>query len=103
MGSEIAVCGAVRMELLAGARGERHLRDLRGMLDRAVMLDTLPADYDRAASIYRSCRRHGDTPRSLVDCLIAAVAMRSGTPILHADRDFAVIARHSALEAVSGL
>ena len=100
---DVAICDAVKMEVLAGARGERHVRALRRMLDRAVMLNTIPTDYDHAASIYRSCRRRGDTPRSLVDCLIAAIAVRAGIPILHADRDFAVIARHSPLEAIPGL
>jgi len=37
---------------------------------------------------------------SLVDCLIAAVALRVGLPILAADRDFEVIARHTGLELV---
>ena len=99
--AEIAVCDAVRMELLAGARRERHLRDLHRLLARAVTLETLPSDYDDAASIYRSCRRHGETPRSLIDCLIAAIAIRAGAAVLHADRDFGVIARHSTLQAIA--
>ena len=100
---EVAICDAVRMEVLAGARGERHLRDLSRLLDRAVRLETVPTDYDHAASIYRSCRRHGDTPRSLIDCLIVAVAIRTGTELLHDDRDFAVIARRSPLRVVAGI
>lgn len=99
--AEVAVCDAVRMEVLAGARREPHLRDLRRLLARATMLETLPSDYDAAASIYRSCRHHGETPRSLIDCLIAAIAIRAGVTVLHADRDFGVIARHSTLETVS--
>ncbi len=98
----IATCDAVRMELLAGARDERHLDGLRRMLERAEVIPTGPTDYDRAASIYRACRRIGGTPRSLVDCLIAAVAIRAGTPVLHADRDFTMIARVSRLEPITG-
>lgn len=99
--AEIAVCDAVRMEVLAGARGEQHLRDLHRLLARAVTFKTLPSDHDAAASIYRSCRRHGETPRSLIDCLIAAIAVRRGATVLHADRDFSVIARHSTLKTVA--
>ena len=40
--SEIAVCDAIRMEVLAGARNERHLRSLRGLLARATVLPTSP-------------------------------------------------------------
>ena len=94
----VAVCDAVRMEVLAGARRKPHLQDLRRLLARAAMLEALPSDYDAAASIYRSCRSHGETPRSLIDCLIAAIAIRAGATVLHADRDFGVIARHSTLQ-----
>ena len=47
--------------------------------------------------LYRTCRRNGDTVRKLIDCLIAAVAMRAELPILHADVDFDAIARHTPL------
>ncbi len=101
LGDALATCDAVRMELLAGARSERHARDLNSLLARAVSLDTAATDYEFAASIYRQCRRGGETPRSLIDCLIAAVAIRTGTPVLHTDRDFDMIARHSPLGTVA--
>jgi hypothetical protein len=40
---------------------------------------------------------HGSTPRSLVDCLIAAVAIRENAGILHQDRDYDMIAAHTPL------
>jgi predicted nucleic acid-binding protein len=58
------------------------------------MLHCTPADFDAAALVYRTCRSRGATIRRLVDCLIAAVAIRTGSPILHADGDFNVLARH---------
>ena len=95
---EIAVCDVVRMEVLAGARDESHLLALRRLLARAVALPTLPADYEDAAALYRRCRRQGETVRRLVDCLIAASAIRAGAPILHNDSDFDVLARHTELQ-----
>ena len=94
---EIATCGAIRMEVLAGARDEHHLERLRRLLARAVVLPTTPADYDEAAALIRRCRREGSTIRRLIDCLIASVAIRAATPILHNDGDFDVLARHTAL------
>ena len=94
---EIAVCDATRMEVLAGARDEWHLRSLRGLLARAIVLPTGPADYEEAASLYRLCRREGEAVRRLIDCLIASVAIRAGAAVLHRDRDFDVLARHTAL------
>ncbi len=95
--ADLAICDAVSMEVLAGARDERHLIQLRGLLARATMLPTTPDDYELAASMYRSCRTHGETVRKLIDCLIAAVAVRSGATVLHADVDFEALARHTEL------
>ena len=94
---EIATCDVIRMEVLAGARDERHLRSLQRLLARAVILPMGPADYDDAAALYRLCRRNGETVRKLLDCLISAVAIRAGVPILHNDVDFDRLARHTNL------
>lgn len=60
---------------------------------------TSPADYELAAVLYRSCRSRGETVRRLIDCLIAAVAVRAGVEILHADADFEALARHTDVRA----
>jgi predicted nucleic acid-binding protein len=95
---DIATCHPVRMELLAGARDEQHLSDLRGLLARGSLIPTEPADYEEAAALYRACRRGGETVRKPIDCLIAATAMRTSTPVLHSDRDFEVLARYTRLQ-----
>jgi predicted nucleic acid-binding protein len=97
LAGDIAICDAISMELLAGARDERHLGQLRGLLARATMLPTSPADYDSAASMYRACRVGGETVRKLIDCLIGAVAVSADAEVLHADGDFATLARHTDL------
>jgi predicted nucleic acid-binding protein len=98
LAEDVATCDPIRMEVLAGARDERHLLRLRRLLARATVLPTGPEDYDRAASIYRHCRREGETVRKLMDCLIAAVAIKGEVAILHRDADFDTIARHIELE-----
>ncbi len=97
LAADVAVCDPVRMEILAGARDENHLRQLRGLLARTTVLPTGPADYEAAASFFRTCRRRGETVRKLIDCLIAAVAVRENVSVLHADADFEVLARHTSL------
>lgn len=95
----LATTDAVLMEVLAGARDPRHRHDLRRLLTRCEFLACeSPLDYERAAAVHTACRRQGETVRSLLDCLIAAVAIRAGLPVLHADGDFAAIARHTPLE-----
>ena len=98
LATDFAVCDAVRMEVLAGARDENHLRQLRGLLGRATVLPTEPLDYETAASLYRTCRRSGETVRKMIDCLIGAVAVRHNASILHADADFSTLARHTPVE-----
>jgi hypothetical protein len=98
LATDIGICDPVLMEILAGARDEAHLRQLRGLLARAAVLPTGTADFESAAALYRACRGRGETVRKLIDCLIAAVAVREGVPIVHADADFDVLARHTALE-----
>jgi predicted nucleic acid-binding protein len=94
---EVATCHPVRMEVLAGARDEQHLRDLRGLLARASLVPTEPTDYEEAAALYRACRSRGETVRKLIDCLISATAIRASIPVLHSDSDFDVLARHTQL------
>lgn len=97
LGGELAICDAISMEVLAGARNEQHLAQLRGLLARATLVPAVAEDYDQAAALYRTCRRNGETVRKLIDCLIAAVAIRSNAQILHSDADFAALARHTPL------
>jgi predicted nucleic acid-binding protein len=61
-----------------------------------------PADYERAADIYRLCRRGGEAPRKLSDCLIAAVALRNEAELLCCDADFTTIAHHVPLRLTLG-
>jgi hypothetical protein len=102
LGEEIATCEPVWMEILAGARDERHLSELRRLLAGATLLTTKSIDYEEAAALYRICRRNGETPRKLIDCLIAAIAIRTDVSILHLDADFDVLSRHTLLRIGTG-
>jgi predicted nucleic acid-binding protein len=101
-GEQLATTGLVILEVLAGARDERHARDLRRMLNRCTLLRLEePPDNETAAALYRACRRGGRTIRKLPDCLIAAVAIRTGAELLHQDGDFDALARCSPLVTVT--
>jgi predicted nucleic acid-binding protein len=96
--ADVAVTEPVIMELLAGARSKDELRATRKRMLAFPMLrvDNL-VTYERAAVIWRLCRAAGEPVRNTMDCLIAAVAIREGASILHADRDFDAMARHAGL------
>jgi predicted nucleic acid-binding protein len=93
----------VVMEVLAGARDDDHRDRLRRLLARCehIPVEGLE-DFETAADLYRLCRRAGETVRALTDCLIAVVALRASISVLHADRDFDAIARHTGLRVITG-
>ena len=64
---ESVSCDPVRMEVVAGARDERHRQRLMGLFARTVLIPTESADFDAAAELYRRCRRAGETVRSFID------------------------------------
>jgi len=96
--SPIATTEPIIMELLAGTRTSGERSRLRA---RLIALPRLTlrglADFESAAELYRICRSRGASVRKLMDCLIAAVAIRERVTVLHNDRDYEVLARHTRL------
>ena len=94
----IATSEPIIMELLAGVATAGERSKLRS---RLVALPRLTvrglADFEAAADLYRLCRSRGATVRKLIDCLIASIAIRERATVLHNDRDFDVLARHTRL------
>ena len=97
---QVVTCLPVVQEVLQGFRDESAYRIAReAMLALPCVESPLPlARFEEAAALYRAARRAGFTVRSGVDCLIAACAIRHGLTVLHADRDFSVLARVSPLQ-----
>jgi predicted nucleic acid-binding protein len=84
----LCVTDLVVMEVLAGARTEQRVRDLRQLLLRFTLLQfDAASDFDSAARVHRRCRAAGVTPRGMVDCMIAAVAWRYEASLLAQDVD----------------
>ena len=95
----LAVTEPVVMQVLAGARSESQEADLRRLLQRFALLRfDVAADFHAAALVYRRCRRVGITPRGLIDCMIASVAMRHGAALLAHDNDMTRVANVVGLQ-----
>lgn len=92
---EAALCPVVLQEILQGAANAAALRTLKRRFGALPMLVPMPPIELHAAAgeLYARARWMGLTPRSPHDCLIAATAVAAGVPLLHDDRDFAVLAR----------
>ncbi|MEZ5257820.1 MAG: PIN domain-containing protein [Ilumatobacteraceae bacterium] len=96
--ADIAICDAISMEVLAGARNERHLGELRRLLARAVDPDHF-GGLRRSRGVPALSGAAARTVRKMIDCLIGAVTIRARVPILHSDADFAALTRHTSLVA----
>jgi predicted nucleic acid-binding protein len=91
--AQIAVTEPVLMEVLAGAKNDARERDLRRLLLRFEFAPVDAAvDFEAAARIYRRCRRAGVTPRGLIDCMVASVALRLDMSLLEQDADLRRVA-----------
>lgn len=96
--ARIIVPEVVMMELLIGRTDEESAALRRRMLQRFQIEPLAPLrDCEDAASIHRKCRRAGETVRSLIDCQVAAMALRLGVAVAHRDRDFETIRTHCGL------
>jgi predicted nucleic acid-binding protein len=98
-GDRLAICEPIAMELL-GADDARQSRAVQALVDGLPSLDVQAnLDFRSAARLFSDARRSGRTVRSLLDCVIAAVAIRHDAVIVHRDRDYEAIASVSPLRA----
>lgn len=84
------ITGVVLQELLQGARDAAEWKSLRTYFLALpfVHLEDPIVSHASAAELHYRCRRRGVTPRSMVDCLIAQVAIENGLVLLHDDADY---------------
>ncbi len=91
---EGAAAPVIAQEVLQGAANPAAFAKLREYFteipligaDRGIELHVAAAD------LYARARWRAITPRSPHDCLIAAIAIAEGVPLLHDDRDFEQLA-----------
>lgn len=100
-GEPIGLTDIVLTELLQGARNDADLARLESYLApfEVARLQSLE-DFRLAAALHRGRRKAGTAIRATTDCLIAAVCIRDGLPLLHDDRDFDHLAELSDLTVV---
>lgn len=94
----VALTNLIFCEILQGIRDDAECAQVRTILLHYPILriENL-ATFERAAQIYRHCRRRGFTIRKTIDCLIAAVCIANEVELFHKDSDFNRIARATSL------
>ena len=94
---DLSLCGLILTEVLQGIRSDADFTRTKEYLGDLIFLPMRQATFLRSAEIYRSLRKQGITIRKPVDCMIASVAIEYDIHLLHNDRDFDHIAKHSKL------
>ena len=101
VGGGLATTEPVLMELLAGAASRAQTAAAERLMLGQHWVQVQPAvDYRAAVDVFQAVRASGHQPRSLQDCLIAAIALRTQIPLAHRDADYAQIAAVTGLEVV---
>lgn len=103
--ARIAVCPPIIQELFQGLRPSNESEAFRErVLQLPCLGDPLALSmFTAAEGLYNRCRAKSVTVRSSTDCLIGAVAIHYGVPIMHRDRDYKAIAQVSDLRTVTSL
>lgn len=97
------MCGPVELELLAGRTVRNADRVERAVTGSRMIPFDPRVDFAEAAMLAGRSRANGRPIHSLMDCLIAQVAIRHDVTLVHADRDFEAIADVSSLRQESWL
>lgn len=96
--AQIIVGDIVLLEVLRGARSDRHAAYLQKELAAFVHATMLsPEIAVKAAVNFRLLRSKGITIRKTADLIIGTYCMEHGHSLLHADRDYNPMAEHLGL------
>jgi predicted nucleic acid-binding protein len=95
---DIIVGDLILLEVLQGARDERHAAIIEQNLRQFRIEPMLSTELAvQAARNFRSMREHGIRVRKTIDLIIGTFCIMHGHVLLHADRDFEPMVHHLGL------
>jgi len=92
----VAMAGPILVELVQGARGVEEKQNINNYAKGLHWLQVTDEHWYKSAELIFQLRRKGVTS-SIIDVLIAILAMDYQCTLLHKDTDFDYIARNSSL------
>ena len=83
------------MEILQGVKTDKKYASLKNYLSTQKFYTLLfgKESYERAAGIYRACRKKGIIIRNTIDVLIVEITLENNLFLLHNDSDFTNIGK----------
>ncbi len=92
----VAIAGPILVELIQGVRGVQEKQNIQDYAKGLYWLQTTDEHWYKSTELIFQLRRKGVTS-SVIDVLIAVLAMDYQCALLHKDSDFDHIARNSSL------
>ena len=95
----VIILPVILQEILQGIKNKATFDSIKWLMLSLEFFeyDTIQAAID-AASLYRFLKVKGVTVRKPNDCLIAIICINNNIPLLHNDKDFDNIAKHTSLK-----
>lgn len=78
----------ILLEIIQGVRERKDRERIEAQFNTLVCLNLKRSSVMLAAEMYQELQRKGIRIQSIIDCLIAAMAIETGATIMHKDRDF---------------
>jgi len=96
---QVLLIPTILQEVLQGIREDKQYVHIKEIFSYFTVLQISPVQAAiGAAELYRGLRKKGLTIRKSNDCLIAFYAIEFSTPLVHSDKDFELISKHSKLK-----
>lgn len=95
--NRVATAGPILIELIQGCRDEKEKAELKMALEGLHWISVTHEIWHKAAEMAFRLRRKGVTV-SAIDAIIATVAIEYDAFLLHRDKDYDLIARHTDLK-----
>jgi predicted nucleic acid-binding protein len=92
--ADIAITGIIASEVLSGFKDEKTFEEVKDTFLKLPQAQINFNSHIQAAKMYRNLRSKGITIRSIIDCLIAIIAIEDRLELLHKDRDFEMIGKY---------
>ncbi|MGJ3242632.1 MAG: type II toxin-antitoxin system VapC family toxin [Opitutales bacterium] len=97
---DVFTTGLIVQEVLSGIKSGKEREQVRTDLGHFILVMPTLDTHAHAAEIFGTCRKKGYTIRSIVDCLVAALAFEYDLEIHENDRDYRHIAQVFPLRIV---
>ena len=85
---DVFITGIIVQEILTGIKDKKDRIKVRKELGHFILINPTLETHIQAAEIFDACKKKGFTIRSVIDCLIAALAIEFDLTLLEKDKDY---------------